>query len=239
MPDPTSNGNNDNQDTKDGAGGNTAGEGAGTNTGGDGSGGNDDGGDEQLGAGGEAALKAERDARRAAERELRQARAKLEEAERAKLGDTERAVAEAAAKARTEALTEVNKRLLAAEAKAAAAGKLANPALAARLLDLDEFMPADGEEIDGERLAAAIDDLVKAEPYLAVQTTSTTTDGTAGGSSSSSSTTNGKPAGSVAGGARGDSTVTFKRSQLRDPSFYEANKDAILRAASEGRIVND
>lgn len=30
----------------------------------------------------------------------------------------------------------------------------------------------------------------------------------------------------------------FRKSQLSDPAFYEANRDAILRAAAEGRVVD-
>jgi len=183
----------------------------------------------ELGDAGKAALDSERKARRDAERELVKAQRQLEEANRAKLGDTERAVAEAADKARNETRAEYDRRLVAAEARARAAGKLANPELAARLLDLDKFMPDAGEDIDGDAISAAIDELVKAEPYLSATPPAPTGD-------------QGTPpakTGTVPAGARGDATATFKRSQLRDPAFYAANKDAILKAASEGRITND
>ena len=183
----------------------------------------------ELGDAGKAALDSERKARRDAERELVKAQRQLEEANRAKLGDTERAVAEAADKARNETRAEYDRRLVAAEARARAAGKLANPEIAARLLDLDKFMPDAGEDIDGDAIDAAIDELVKAEPYL-----NATPPAPAGDQGTPPPKT-----GTVPAGARGDTAPTFKRSQLKDPAFYTANKDAILKAASEGRITND
>lgn len=36
-----------------------------------------------------------------------------------------------------------------------------------------------------------------------------------------------------------NTTPTFKRSQLSDPKFYKENRDAILQAQREGRIVDD
>jgi hypothetical protein len=53
-----------------------------------------------------------------------------------------------------------------AEVRAAAAGKLADPADAIRLLDLTGFVD-DAGEIDGKAIAAAVDELVTAKPYLA------------------------------------------------------------------------
>lgn len=83
--------------------------------------------------------------------------------------DTARAEqAKARQEAEQAALSKANERLIRAEVKAAAAGKLANPALALRLLDLSEFDVNDDGDVDTAAIAAAIDELVKNEPYLGV-----------------------------------------------------------------------
>lgn len=67
------------------------------------------------------------------------------------------------------ALAKANERILKAEVRAAAAGKLADPADALRFLDLSALeVGADGE-VDGDAVAAAINDLIKTKPYLAAQ----------------------------------------------------------------------
>jgi len=186
----------------------------------------------ELGEGGKAALEAERKTARDALARATAAERKLEELRVSGLDEQGKAVEAAKTAGRTEALAEVNDRLIKAEAKAAAAGKLANPQLAAVLLSdqFDKFVAADGS-IDTAAIAAAVDALLVTDPYLG--TTSTTTTPAAG------TTPPAAPAGTVPGGAQGGAAPTFKRSQLRDPAFYTANKDAILKAASEGRITND
>lgn len=186
-------------------------------------------GDEQLGDGGIKALEQERKARRDAERALKRHEAELEKLRTASLSEQERAVAEAKAAGRAEALKEANGKLVRAEAIAKASGKLRDPELAAALLgDLEGYVDDNGD-IDGERIAADIDELVTARPYLGVDKAPAAKD-------------DGDPPpakGTVAGGPKGEQVTTFKRSQLRDPAFYQANKDAILEAAREGRIVDD
>lgn len=67
------------------------------------------------------------------------------------------------------ATAKVNQRILRTEIKAAAAGKLADPADAHQFLDLDQFeVDADGN-VDESEIAEAIDDLLKSKPYLAAQ----------------------------------------------------------------------
>lgn len=70
--------------------------------------------------------------------------------------------------AESAALSKANERLIKAEVKAAAAGKLANPAIALRLLDLSDFDVNDDGEVDSDAISAAIDELLKNEPYLGV-----------------------------------------------------------------------
>lgn len=107
------------------------------------------------------AIAAERKRSERAERELAELR-------KSQMSESEAALAEAKAVGRAEALTEVNGRLLAAEVRAHAADKLADPGDAVRLLDLDDLTNGDGGP-DAKAIDAAIETLVKAKPYLAKQ----------------------------------------------------------------------
>ena len=188
---------------------------------------------EELGDAGKKAIEEERRARRDAEKAARDAHAELEKLRAASLSDQERAVADARREGERVGL----RRIVEAELKAAAAGKLANPALAAKLLDVDGFIPKDGDDVDGERIAEAVAKLLETDPYLAAPTAPAPSTAPAEPSAPA-----GRPNGTAPGGARGQGTaspVTFSRSQLRDPRFYADNKDAILAAAREGRITND
>lgn len=72
------------------------------------------------------------------------------------------------AEIRTELQAATNTRLIAAEAKAALAGKVHNPATALRLLDLSE-VEVDGDgNVDTQALDDLIVKLLEDEPYLAV-----------------------------------------------------------------------
>ncbi|MFD4527847.1 hypothetical protein ACFWP7_28735 [Streptomyces sp. NPDC058470] len=102
-----------------------------------------------------AKLKTERTRRREAE-------AKLKPAD----GDADQIQAKADAAATAKA----NARILRAEVKAAAAGKLADPADAYKFLDLDQFEVDDDGNVDTEEVAEAIEDLIKNKPYLAAAT---------------------------------------------------------------------
>lgn len=82
----------------------------------------------------------------------------------------EKAKTEAAEAAGKEATAKANARILRAEIKAAAAGKLADPGDALRLLDLDDFEVDDEGDVDAKAIAKAIDDLVKSKPYLVGKT---------------------------------------------------------------------
>jgi hypothetical protein len=69
-----------------------------------------------------------------------------------------------------EATRAANERILRSEVKAAAAGKLADPADAYKFLDLSKFDITDTGDIDAEEIADAIDTLIKTKPYLAAAT---------------------------------------------------------------------
>jgi hypothetical protein len=125
-----------------------------------------DEGEESLGDKGKQALdrmkaklKAEREKRAAAE-------AKLAAAAKPKDGDDDvdaiRKEADRAATARA------NERIVRSEVKAAATGKLADPADAFRFLDLSKFEVDDDGNVDEDELAEAIAELVKSKPYLGV-----------------------------------------------------------------------
>lgn len=178
----------------------TAGDGDGDGGGdGDGDGDGGDDGDADLGEKGKKALDGERSARReaekarkAAERKAADLESRLAKLEGAKKTDHEKELEKARNEAKEagtkEATAKANARILRAEIKSAAAGKLADPADALRLLDLDDFEVDDDGEVDAKAITKAIAELVKDKPYLAA--------GSAG-----------KPKpGSADGGARGGSS---------------------------------
>ncbi|MGX1512230.1 hypothetical protein [Streptomyces collinus] len=109
-------------------------------------------------------LKAERERRRALEAQL---------AEKDKPADGDTDPESLVRQAEATAMARVNERLVKAEVKAAAAGKLADPADAHRFLDLTQFEVDDDGSVDADEVADAIDDLLKSKPYLAAQGGST------------------------------------------------------------------
>jgi hypothetical protein len=176
---------------------------------------------EQLGESGKKALDEERKARRDAERRLRKAEADLEEAHRQTMSDEERKLDEARAQGRKEATDGVMAKLFAAEVKAAASGKVANPNLltkpntALELLGLDEIPTTSEGDIDSAAIADAIDRLLETEPYLAA--------------------TNGampKPAGDTGQGPRGQTGP----SQLTQADLDHMSPDQIVEAKNAGRF---
>lgn len=89
--------------------------------------------------------------------------AKLDGKEAEHQAAQEKAATEAAA------LAKANDRIRRSEVKAAAKGVLADPADAYKFLDLDAFEVSDDGEVDEAAITAALEDLVKSKPYLAVQ----------------------------------------------------------------------
>lgn len=173
-----------------------------------------------LGDAGKRAIEQERKARRDAEQKLRKLESELSEFRQSQMTEQEKAIAAARAEGAREASTKAARRLVEAEIRAAAAGRLADPADAIRLLDVDSFVPDGDGDIDAAAIAAAVANLAETKPYLAAQAP--------------------KPnPGVVPAGARATGPATFTRSQIRDPEFYAANEKEILKAAREGRITND
>jgi hypothetical protein len=146
--------------------------------------------DKPLGPAGEKAYLAEKEKRKQAAERARaeKARADAAEAELAKLRRTaERAKAKAAKpeekpaddepdvdpeevqrEAEAKATAKANERIVKAEVRASAAGKLSDPLDALKFLDLSKFeVDADGN-VDTEEIDDAIVDLLEKKPYLAV-----------------------------------------------------------------------
>jgi hypothetical protein len=151
-------------------------------------GGDDQGGDDQGGDGSDAgsdgdgladkgkkALAAERLARREAEKARRAAEAELAalKAQAAQNGGDDAAAAAERARRDAEATAnaKANARILKAEIRAAAAGKLTDPADALAHLDLTQFEVGDDGSVDAGEISDAISDLLKRKPYLAAKAT--------------------------------------------------------------------
>lgn len=123
-------------------------------------------GAEALGDAGKKALdsmkaryKSERDARKALEARI----AELEAPAPTDAPDAETIRREAA----REATTKANARILKSEIKAAAAGKLSDPADAFRFLDVASFDIDENGDVDADEIADAIQELITNKPYLA------------------------------------------------------------------------
>jgi hypothetical protein len=137
----------------------------------------DQGDAEQLGDAGKKALDAMKADRKAAQIEARQAKkalevlqAKLDALESGKAPDeTAKAIDDAKREATEAATAKANARIVRAELKVAAAGKLADPSDAAAFIDADQFDVGDDGEVDTKELADAIADLLKRKPHLAAK----------------------------------------------------------------------
>jgi hypothetical protein len=130
-------------------------------------------GQDALGDAGKKALDSMKAERNAARKEAREARRALEDLQ-AKAGkpteDADKPDLDAIrAEAEKAALTKANERVLRSEVKAAATGRLADPADAYKFLDLTQFEVDSDGAVDADEIADAIDDLVKSKPYLAAQ----------------------------------------------------------------------
>lgn len=127
----------------------------------------DDGDENALGDAGKKALdatkakwKSERDRRKELERQLAEATRPKGEGDEP-TPDQIRADAEQAATAKA------NKRIIRAELKAAATGKLADPSDVNHFIDLDAFDVNDQGDVDPDDIAEAITDLLERKPHLA------------------------------------------------------------------------
>lgn len=180
-------------------------------------------GDEaQLGDAGKKALDSEREARRAAERAANEAKAAAKKLEDelaqfrdANKSETERAIEtarkEADAAARSEVTTAFEQRLLESSVLVRAAGKLADPTDAVKLIPLADLAKSEAGAVEDKTIDAAIADLVKQKPYLA---------------------TGAKPGpGDPDGGRRGTRPAQLTQADLKGMS-----SEAIVKAKSDGQL---
>lgn len=145
------------------------GEGQGDGSEGDGTGTGTDG-EDSLGDAGKKALDAMKAERNAAKKEARDLKAKLDEALKPKPAEGELPDPDALREeGRRAALEQANQRVIRSEVKAAATGKLADPADALQFLDLTSFEVDDDGNVDTQDLADAIDELLRTKPYLSAQ----------------------------------------------------------------------
>jgi len=129
-----------------------------------------DEGEKTLGDAGKKAL----DAMKAKWKEAEAARKGLEadfQAFKAKAEgkEAEFTAAQEAQRIKDEALSAANERILKAEVRATATGKLADPQDALRFLNLSDFEVGSDGEVDASQIETAIDDLIESKPYLAAQ----------------------------------------------------------------------
>ena len=115
-------------------------------------------------AGLKTALQKERQARKAAEKRAREL--EQERADRDK-PDDEKKLDEVRREAAAEATAKANKRLIAAEFRSAAAKRVKDPRIAAKLVDLEGIEVDDDGEVDADGINAALDALLDEYPDLA------------------------------------------------------------------------
>jgi|GEM_PF-3022629 len=140
--------------------------------------------------------------------------AQIDELKNASESDTEKLVREATEQATKNVTKQANARIISAEVRAQAAGKLADPADAIKFLDLTKFEADDTGAVDEAAISAAIDQLVESKPYLAPQRR----DGFQG---------------TADGGARKDAS---KPSQLTEDDVKRMSSEQIEEARIAGRL---
>lgn len=173
--------------------------------------------DEALGDAGKQAIdrmKAERNTAREEAKAAREAAAALQ----AKIDgkEAEHAASTAQAERDAAALAKADERILKAEVRAVAAGKLADPADALKFLDLSALeVGADGE-VDSAAVTALIDNLITQKPYLAA-------------------VQDGKR---FQGGADGGARKESRPAQLTRSDLDNMTPEQINVARREGRLAN-
>lgn len=118
---------------------------------------------EALGDAGKQALDRMKAELKAAKADAREAKKALEDA--AATTEAEKAAREV----ERAALAKANERILSAELRREATGKLADPNDALAFIDITDFDVNDQGEVDAEAISAAIADLIARKPHLAAQ----------------------------------------------------------------------
>lgn len=174
--------------------------------------------DAALGDAGKRAIDAMKEREKKARADARAAIARAEAAEKA-LANKDKPADEVAldaarAEERAEANKKANERILRADLRAAATGKLADPTDAALYLDLSEFTVTDDGDTDSDALNEAITDLLSRKPHLAA----------------------GKPARFDGGADQGAKGKEAKTSQLTVADTESMTPAEINQARREGRL---
>lgn len=171
-------------------------------------------GADALGDPGKKALDAMKQKWKDAERTARETSAELARLKAEAAGKQVEHEAEVAAqKAKDDALAAANERILKAEVRAAAAGKLSDPADALRFIDLSSIEVGEDGEVNAADIASAIDDLINTKPYLAAQ--------------------GGRFQGSGDGGARNGNT---QKPQLTEADLGRMSPEQIVDARKNGQL---
>lgn len=130
---------------------------------------------DDLGDAGQRALVAERNRAKEAEKRAKAAERALEDERRKGMSDQDKVLDEARRDERTKVTQAYADRIVKAEVRAAAGGKLADPEDAVRLLDLAQFELGEDLALDSAKVTRAVEDLLKSKPYLAAVAKSTKT----------------------------------------------------------------
>lgn len=141
------------------------------------------------------------------------------EAEIAKLKGTEQEYQESkkAQALKDSLLQQANERILKAEVRASAAGKLSDPSDALRFIDLSKFSVSEDGEVDADAISSAIGELIASKPYLGAQ----------------GSNGNGVGITPPSGRRDGDRPVQLTRADLKGMSPAE-----IVKAQADGRLAD-
>lgn len=127
-------------------------------------------GEEALGDPGKRALDAMKQARNEARQQAREVQAQLDALKAQVEGrEAEHAAQLEEQRIKDEALAQANDRILKAEFRAAAAGKLSDPSDVLHFIDTSDFEVGDDGSVDAEAISAAVEGLLESKPYLAAQ----------------------------------------------------------------------
>ena len=178
-----------------------------------------DDGEKALGDAGKKALDAMKAKWKAAEAEAKQVRDEIAALKAQAEGrEAEHAASLEAQRVKDEALAGANLKIVKANLRAAAAGKLADPTDALTFIDPSTFEVDDDGNTDDAALSAAIDDLLQNKPYLAAQ---------------------GKRfQGDVDGGARKESAPAQLTEADVKRLAAEGRHEEIVKAEAEGRLAD-
>lgn len=163
---------------------------------------------EDPAAGLKSALQKERQARKDAEKQARDLKRQIEDASKS---SDEKALDDVRREAAAEATAKANARIVAAEFRVAAAKRVKDPRIAAKLVDLTDVGVDDDGNVDSDDLTAALDALLVEYPDLAPSRFEGTAD-------------------------QGGVGKKTSPSQLTRDDLKNMSPDAIIQAEKDGRL---